>query len=119
MMLEQPEGRAECSNTMARLRKGNACQFRLGACFEFNDLGRVDPALFHEFGNGQLGFCLQLHLFELQLCLSQFELLCLDLGFRVREWGGLDPGQGRACRCPRHPERAATRVPPPPGCNPG
>ena len=45
MMLEQPEGRTECSNTMACFRKSNACQFRLGACFEFNDLGRIDPAL--------------------------------------------------------------------------
>ena len=90
MMLEQPEGRTEGSNTMACFRKGNACQFRLGACFEFNDLGRVDPALFHEFGNGQLGLRLQLHLFELQLCLSQFELLCLDLGFRIRHFSNAD-----------------------------
>ena len=56
-----------------------------GTRFKFKDLGRIESALFHEFGNGHLSFGLQLRLCDLQFLCFKLKLFRFKLSFRI--WG--------------------------------
>ena len=79
MVLEQTKGRIKRRDTVAGFRQGNARDLSLCTSFKFKNLGGIETTLFHEFGNSELGLRMQLHLFELQFGLDQFEFLRLNL----------------------------------------